>query len=148
VQNRTNARGQFFYRIDTTIPFRHVVRVLRLASARVGGKPLTAAERAALLRVAGGFSVGYKVNGLIAGASGGHVVVSGRLSYADGSAPPPVVLHTYRLSGTITDAAGKPVAGATVVTRTQDRDFWTFSQPSDSTRSSPRRTRAEQTRCR
>jgi hypothetical protein len=41
------------------------------------------------------------------------------------------VLFTYRLSGTITDASGRPVAGATVVTRTQDRDFWTFSQPSD-----------------
>ncbi len=58
--------------------------------------------------------------------------MTGRLSYADGSPAPPVVLKTYRLSGTITDAAGHPVAGATVVTRTQDRDFWTFSQPSDS----------------
>jgi hypothetical protein len=42
------------------------------------------------------------------------------------------VLYTYRLSGTITDSSGKPVAGATVVTRTVDRDFWTFSQQSDS----------------
>jgi alcohol dehydrogenase (cytochrome c) len=132
VQNRTNASGLFTYRVDTTIPRRHIVRVLRLANARVGGKPLTPSERASLLRVAGGFSVGYRVNELRARASGGHVVVTGRLSYADGSAPPPVVLHTYRLSGTITDAAGKPVTGATVVTRTQDRDFWTFSQPSDS----------------
>jgi hypothetical protein len=132
VQGRTNARGQFSYRVDTTLPQRHVVRVLRLASARVGGKPLTASERAALLRAAGGFSVGYRVNDLHAKVSGGHVVVTGRLSYADNSPPPPVVLYTYRLSGTITDAAGKPVAGATVVTRTQDRDFWTFSQPSDS----------------
>ena len=44
---------------------------------------------------------------------------------------PPVVRYTYQLSGTITDANGKPVAGATLVTRTQDRDFWTFSLPSD-----------------
>jgi alcohol dehydrogenase (cytochrome c) len=132
VQNRTNARGQFSYRLDTTIPRRHTVRVLRLSGARVSGRPLTSAERAALLRVAGGFSVGYRVNDLTAKASGGHVVVTGRLSYGDGSPSPPVVLQTYRLSGTITDASGKPVAGATVVTRTQDRDFWTFSQPSDS----------------
>ncbi len=132
IQNRTNARGQFFYRIDTTIPRRHVVRVLRLSGAKVGGAALTSAQRAALLRVAGGFSVGYRINQLSARSSGGHEVVTGRLSYADGSAPPPVVLHTYQLSGQITDAAGKPVAGATVVTRTQDRDFWTFSQPSDS----------------
>jgi hypothetical protein len=131
VQNRTNARGQFFYRVDMTLPQRHVVRVLRLAKATVGGRALTPAQRAALLRVAGGFSVGYRVNDLHAKASGGNVVVTGRLTYANGSALPPVVLYTYRLAGTITDSAGKPVAGATVVTRTQDRDFWTFSQPSD-----------------
>jgi hypothetical protein len=41
-----------------------------------------------------------------------------------------VSLFTYRLSGTVTDASGKPVQGATVVTRTIDRDFWTFSAPS------------------
>ena len=132
VQVRTNARGEFFYRVDTTLPRRHIVRVLRLAAARVGGRPLSVSERAALLRVAGGFSVGYKVSSLQARATGGHVVVTGRISYGDNSPPPPVVLYTYRLSGTITDAGGKPVAGATVVTRTQDRDFWTFSQPSDS----------------
>ena len=28
---------------------------------------------------------------------------------------------------------GRPVQGATVVTRTDDRDFWTFSLPSNST---------------
>ena len=133
VQGRTNARGQFFYRVDTTLPQRHVIRVLRLANARVGGKPVTAAQRAALLqgRPAGSASATASTSSTRR-ASGGHVVVTGRLSYADNSAPPPVVLYTYRLAGTITDAAGKPVAGATVVTRTQDRDFWTFSQPSDS----------------
>ena len=31
----------------------------------------------------------------------------------------------------ITAADGRPVAGATVVTRTVDRDFWTFSEPLD-----------------
>ena len=48
-----------------------------------------------------------------------------------GVAPPPVGLYTYRLSGTITNAAGQPVQGAVVVGRTNDRDFWTFSSPSD-----------------
>src|SRR5205085_8918805 len=110
---------------------RHVVPVQRLAGAMVGGRPLTAAERASLRRVAGGFSVGYQLRDLQAVAHGGQVVVTGRLGYASGQAAPPVVLYTYRLQGTITDAAGRPVAGATVVTRTQDRDFWTFSQPSD-----------------
>jgi alcohol dehydrogenase (cytochrome c) len=131
VLNRTDGRGQFAYRLDTTLAGRHIVRVQRLSNATVGGRRLSAAERSALLGVAGGFSVGYRVQSLHAVAKGGHVVVSGRISFADGSAPPPAVLRTYRLSGTITDASGHPVAGATVVTRTQDRDFWTFSEPSD-----------------
>jgi len=58
-------------------------------------------------------------------------VITGRAVDARGGAVPPVVLYTYQLSGTITDAGGKPVQGATLVTRTQDRDFWTFSLPSD-----------------
>ena len=131
VQNRTDAGGRFFYRLDITMPLRHVVRVQRLTHATVGGHALSAADRRALLGAAGGFSVGYKVQSLHAAAQGGHVVVTGRIGYANGAPAPPVVLFTYRLSGTITDASGKPVAGATVVTRTQDRDFWTFSQPSD-----------------
>jgi hypothetical protein len=53
--------------------------------------------------------------------------------FASGKPVPPVALYTYQLSGTITDAGGKPVVGAIVVTRTGDRDFWTFSKPSDST---------------
>jgi alcohol dehydrogenase (cytochrome c) len=131
VQGRTDAAGRFFYRIDATIPRRHVVRVLRLAKATLGARPVTAAQRRALIRVRAGFSVGYKVSDLHAVSSGGHVVLTGRISYGNGAPPPKVVLFTYRLSGTITDAAGHPVAGATVITRTQDRDFWTFSSPSD-----------------
>jgi PQQ-dependent dehydrogenase (methanol/ethanol family) len=131
VLNRTDARGSFSYRLDVTMPRRVVARVLRLANATVGGRALTGAERSTLLSITGAFSVGYRVQDLRAVARSGQVVVTGRLSYADGSSPPPVVLFTYRLSGTITDASGKAVAGATVVTRTQDRDFWTFSQPSD-----------------
>ena len=61
----------------------------------------------------------------------GNVVVTGRIATRGGFAPAGVSLFTYRLSGRITGADGKPVAGATVVTRTIDRDFWTFSEPSD-----------------
>jgi hypothetical protein len=50
---------------------------------------------------------------------------------ADGVPVPPVVLLSYRLSGTVSDASGKPVAGAYVVSRTNDRDFWTFSEPTN-----------------
>ena len=50
---------------------------------------------------------------------------------AHGNTVPAVALYTYQLSGTITDAAGKPVQGAVVTTRTQDRDYWDFSSASD-----------------
>ena len=50
---------------------------------------------------------------------------------ADGVPVPPVVLLSYRLSGTITDAAGKPVARRLRRQRTNDRDYWTFSEPTN-----------------
>ena len=59
------------------------------------------------------------------------MLVTGRATLARGTAPPPAVLFTYMLSGKITDSAGRPVQNAVVVTRTLDRDFWTFSEPSD-----------------
>jgi len=62
----------------------------------------------------------------------GTVLVTGRMTNTAGTPPPTVSLFTYRLSGTITDAQGNPVQGAVVVCRTNDRDFWTFSAPSDS----------------
>ena len=131
LQQRTNADGRFNYLADTTIPRRHIVHVVRLSHATVSGQALTAAQRAALIRASGAFNVGYKVSDLHATTSGGNVVLTGRISYADGHPAPSVVLYTYQLSGTITDASGHPVAGATVVTRTQDRNYWTFSTPSD-----------------
>jgi alcohol dehydrogenase (cytochrome c) len=132
LQSFTSSSGAFSYRVDTTLPERHVVTVASVARAKVGGKALSAADRAALLGLRSGFSVGYKIEGLhTSRGSGGNVVLTGRALFASGKPVPPVVLYTYQLSGTITDAAGKPVVGAIVVSRTQDRDFWTFSKPSD-----------------
>jgi hypothetical protein len=42
-----------------------------------------------------------------------------------------VGLLTYQLTGTVTDASGKPVVGAQVSTRTLDRDYWTVSTLTD-----------------
>jgi hypothetical protein len=50
--------------------------------------------------------------------------------YGNGTAPPPVLLYSYELRGTITDATGNPVKGAVVTTRTADRQYWTQSRPS------------------
>jgi alcohol dehydrogenase (cytochrome c) len=128
----TGTDGSFSTDVDITVPGRRVLRPVGAGSATVRGKALTAGQKSALLATTGGFSIGYGIVGLHAAKqSDGSVVVSGRLVGANGQAPPVVRLLTYQLGGTITDAAGKPVQGAVVITRTQDRDFWTHSSASD-----------------
>lgn len=131
VPRATDAQGRFPYDIDVTVPGRHFVRVVDATHATVHGKHLTAGQQVAVQAAHGGFDVGYAVVELQERVRSGHVVVTGRLSDTGGAAPPPVHLLTYQLTGTVTDATGKPVQGAVVVTRTQDRDFWTRSSLTD-----------------
>jgi alcohol dehydrogenase (cytochrome c) len=128
---KTDGQGRFFARVDSTLARRHPLHVADGSRATSGGRALTAAERDTLKQAAGGVSVGYRLVGLRATPSRGGILVTGRAVRADGAPAPSVVLLSYRLQGTITDASGNPVRGATVVTRTTDRDFWTFSEPSD-----------------
>ncbi|HTO24660.1 MAG TPA: PQQ-binding-like beta-propeller repeat protein [Gaiellaceae bacterium] len=132
VPQATSKNGTFPYDVDITLPLRHAVHVTGVSSATVRGKPLSAGQQSALAAASGGFSVAYGIHGLAAHAGpNGTVVVTGRVADTAGTAPPPVRLLTYQLSGTVTDASGKPVQGAVVITRTQDRDFWTHSSATD-----------------
>ena len=132
VPQATAANGSFPYDVDITLAGRHVVHVSGLSHATVHGHALSAGQQSALTAASGGFSVGYGFHGLTA-----HVRRTAPCSSRAGSPTPPGTrrrrshLLTYQLSGTITDAAGKPVQGAVVITRTQDRDFWTHSSASD-----------------
>jgi alcohol dehydrogenase (cytochrome c) len=130
VPGATDGKGAFAYYADTSVPLRHVARVIDVSHATIGGHPLTAAQRAALLGRTGGISVAYAVSNVSAHVSGGDVVIVGRVADTSGNAPPPVLLYSYELKGTITDASGKPVKGAVVTTRTNDRQYWTQSRPS------------------
>ena len=128
----TDAQGRFRYRADVTTPKRHVITVVGASRATVGGRRLSAADRAAVLAAKSGISVAYRIRDVrTQKLANGNVLVTGRATLARGTAPPPAVLFTYMLSGRITDSAGRPVQNAVVVTRTLDRDFWTFSEPSD-----------------
>ena len=132
IPKATASDGSFTYSVDITMPRRHVARVADASGARVGGKALSAADQASLKGVTGGFSVGYAVDRVKTSINkDGSIRVTGRVADTAGTAPPLVGLYTYRLEGTITDAGGKPVQGAVVVTRTTDRQFWTFSSASD-----------------
>jgi PQQ-dependent dehydrogenase (methanol/ethanol family) len=128
----TDANGTFTANVDRTLARRHPIKVVDASHATVGGKALTDAQRSALSAASGGISVGYRIVDAQAKLlKNGNVQVTGRAVRTDGAAAPGVVQLSYRLQGTITDASGKPVQGATVVTRTTDRDFWTFSSPTD-----------------
>jgi hypothetical protein len=132
IPQATDAKGGFTANVDSTLARRHPLRVVDTSRATIGGSTLSAAQRSALSRASGGISVGYRILGATAKRQdNGTVLVSGRVARSDGAPAPGVVLLSYRLQGTITDASGKPVPGATVVTRTTDRDFWTFSLPSN-----------------
>ena len=132
VPQATSAKGTFPYDVDITLAERHIVHVSGLAHATVHGHALSAGQQSALTAASGGFSVGYGLHGLAAHVQkNGSVVVTGRMTDSSGDGPPAVHLLTYELSGTITDASGKPVQGAVVITRTQDRDFWTHSSATD-----------------
>ncbi len=128
----TDSAGRFRYRADVTTPKRHVITVVGASRATVRGRRLSSAERNAVLSARGGINVAYRLTEVRAKRlANGNVLVTGRATLARGTAPPPAVLFTYMLSGKITDSAGRPVQNAVVVTRTLDRDFWTFSEPSD-----------------
>ena len=128
----TDSNGGFQANVDATLAQRHPVVVVDASHATAGGKALSASQQRSLGSASAGFSVGYRIADAHAKTlKNGNVLVTGRAVRADGAPPPGVVQLSYRLSGTITDAAGNPVAGATVVTRTTDRDFWTFSLPSN-----------------
>jgi alcohol dehydrogenase (cytochrome c) len=128
----TDAQGAFHYLIDASVAHRAAVTVTGASHASIGGRPLSAGQQKQLLGATSGFNVGYAIEALHAAVlKNGDVLVSGRLHDASGHAPATVALYTYQLSGTVTGAGGQPVQGAVVVTRTQDRDFWTFSSTTD-----------------
>jgi hypothetical protein len=127
----TDAEGRFTYPADATLPERHEVTVVDATDARVDGYRLTPEEQDALAEARGAVQVSYTLADVETAAEGSNVRVSGRVAFADGSAPAGVVLTSFQLSGTVRDADGNPVEGAIVSVRTIDRDFWTFSEPSD-----------------
>ncbi|HEY1777870.1 MAG TPA: PQQ-binding-like beta-propeller repeat protein [Solirubrobacteraceae bacterium] len=132
VPQATDAQGRFSYDIDNTVATRHVIHVTALSGAKIGGKPLSAGQKRAVSSATGGFTSAFAVSGLHATVKAdGDVLLTGTATDSTKAAPPAVRLLTYDLTGRITNAAGQPVAGAVVITRTQDRDFWTRSNASN-----------------
>src|SRR5262245_19044065 len=129
----TDRAGRFVYLADATRLARHVVSVSDAGHGLAGGRALRDAQRSALAAATSAITVAYPMRGVSVTRDGrGNTVIRGRIAYADGTPPPLVSHYSYALTGTVTDAEGKPVAGARVSTRTVDRDYWTVSTATDS----------------
>ena len=132
VPEATDKTGSFSYDLDDTVAARAVIRVSSVYGATINGRHVTPGQKRSILSATGGFVSAFAISGLHASVQkNGSVLVTGRAMDSTHNGPPGVRLLTYELSGRITDAQGKPVQGAFVVTRTQDRDFWTRSNPSN-----------------
>jgi hypothetical protein len=128
IPSPTDAQGHFTYLVDGTLMGRHVVTIANDTQAKVGGVALTSSEQSALSSTQGAITVGYGIHNVaVSTNSAGQPVVTGQLSDSLGVPPTPVGLFTYQLTGTVVDSDGKPVVGAQVSTRTEDRDYWTVS---------------------
>jgi PQQ-dependent dehydrogenase (methanol/ethanol family) len=131
VPQPTDKEGRFAYDIDDTVAGRHAIAVTGLAGASIGGHGLSAGQKTAISAASGGFTSAYAISGLHASVKhNGDVLVTGTATDSTHAAPPAVHLLSYDLTGRITTTDGQPVAGAIVITRTLDRDFWTRSNPS------------------
>jgi hypothetical protein len=132
VPQATNKQGSFSYDLDDTVAGRHVVRVSSAAHATVNGRRLSAGQQRAIMAASGGFTSAFAITGLHSTVQkNGRVLITGRAVDAARNGPPGAHLLSYELSGTVTNADGRPVEGAVVITRTQDRDFWTRSDPTN-----------------
>ena len=127
----TGTAGGFAGAVDSTLPQRHLVSVADVSDATVGGQKLTSEQRSALLAARGALNVAYVVSGLKVAKTPAGIAISGTVTQADRKPVPTVRIFSYRLTGRVTDAKGRPVAGAIVSARTQDRNYWTVSEPSD-----------------
>jgi hypothetical protein len=128
----TDDSGTFVYPLDVTLPARHVVKIVSADGATIAGKPLTAAQRNQVLAGSGGMSVGYKVSDVTTKVgAGGNIILEGRLSYGKNEAPATVLLYSFLLKGKVTYNDGRPAVGAVVTTRTNDRQYWTQSTPTN-----------------
>ncbi len=127
----TDDDGRFQYPLDVTLARRHPVTVADATEASVEGDVLPSDEREAVEQASGAITAAHRLDELESERNGEGVTISGRVTIA-GEPVEPVALVAYELTGTVLDASGRPVEDAIVSTRTTDRDFWTFSEPSDS----------------
>lgn len=129
---RIDDDGRFSYRVANSLARRYPISVDDVAAATIEGDELSSAERAALREAQGAITVAYRLSEIeVEPRPNATLVIRGRLTARDGTPPAPAALFSYRLSGRVVDADGRPRANAVVLTQTLDREGSTFSTPTD-----------------
>jgi hypothetical protein len=121
--------GTFMFPADHNSVKRYLIHVKDLSGATINGSALTQDQQDALLNATGSIDVHYDLQNIETELQDdGTVKVTGDAVFANGDAPPPVVLYAFRLFGTVTDTNNNPVEGASVSTRAPEAR-WTLSDP-------------------
>lgn len=130
----TNSNGEFSILLDTNIIERDIVHVTSLDHATVNGKPLPEQTKKELLSTEQELIVYFPIeinqvevnqedNSLVDVYA--HAVLKGEEEY------PRFGVEKFPIIGTIKDANGKPVEGATVNIRRDGVEGFSMSEPSD-----------------
>lgn len=130
VPQATGDDGTFTITGDQTVLDRHIVRVKDASQATVAGAAVTEAQQAALRNVETTIETAFVMtfDEKPKLAEQGDTVISGTLTFADGTTPAPSVrLWGYYLTGMVVDADGHPVEGAYVSVRDDEGETWALS---------------------
>ncbi|WP_123039553.1 carboxypeptidase-like regulatory domain-containing protein [Cohnella candidum] len=110
----TDAKGKFEILLDQSLLGTAAVKVVSLDQAKVDGKPLSKEEQQQGLTASANMQIYHPITIESVTASGDNTVVKGRLLADKTASVAYFQLDKYRIAGTVKDAEGKPVKGATV----------------------------------
>lgn len=110
----TDAKGKFEILLDQSLLGTTSVKVVSLDQAKVDEKPLSKEERQQGLSASAAMRIYYPIAIESVTESEDNAVVKGRLLADKTASVAYFQVDKYRISGTVKDADGKPVQGATV----------------------------------
>lgn len=127
----TGDDGAFSIRRDQSVVDRTTLSIADVSQATIGGSPLSDTDAAALTSAGFAIETAFPItlDGTPSLAKGQtNVEIGGTVFFSDGTTPiPPVALWGYTLSGTVFDAAGKPLAGVYASIRDEEGETWALS---------------------
>jgi hypothetical protein len=127
----TDEQGSYTVKGDKTVLDRAILTIRSLEGATIAGAPIDEATETALTGASATIETAFVMTldeepALTAGTP--NQVVSGRLTFADGSTPAPSVkLWGYELSGIVVDDNDQPIGDVFVSIRDDEGETWSLS---------------------